>query len=52
MNQSQEIVDRYLQLVQEILMNSMYQDRAIDPWSHPVFNQQTRVWVWTGRSRP
>jgi hypothetical protein len=28
------IVDRYLQLMQEVLVNAIYQDRAMDPWSH------------------
>ncbi len=38
MEQPRGIVDRYLQLTQEVLMNSIYQDRAIDPWSPPVFD--------------
>jgi O-methyltransferase len=42
MSQSQRIADRYLQLVQEILINSMYQDRATDPWSQPVFDPRKR----------
>ncbi len=42
MEQSRGITDRYLQLVQEILINSIYQDRAIDPWSQPVFDAGKR----------
>ena len=30
MSQSPGIVDRYLQLIQEMLINSVYQDRATD----------------------
>jgi hypothetical protein len=41
MSQSPGIVDRYLQLMQEMLINSIYQDRAIDPWSHPTFDAFT-----------
>ena len=32
------IGNRYLQLMEEILINAIYQDRAIDPWSPPVFD--------------
>ena len=42
MSQSHAIVDRYLHLMQEMLINSIYQDRAIDPWSHPTFDVQKR----------
>jgi hypothetical protein len=42
MEQSRGITDRYLQLVQEILINSIYQDRAIDPWSQPTFDARKR----------
>jgi O-methyltransferase len=42
MNHSPEILDRYLRLVQEILINAIYQDRAMDPWSHPVFDARKR----------
>ena len=42
MEQSRGIIDRYLELVQEILNNSIYQDRAIDPWSHPTFDAKKR----------
>ena len=42
MSDSPAIVDRYLQLVQEIVINAIYQDRAIDPWSHPVFDSRKR----------
>jgi O-methyltransferase len=42
MEQSRGIVDRYLQLMQEMLINAIYQDRAIDPWSHPTFEAQKR----------
>ena len=38
MKQSRGITDRYLQLMQEVLINSIYQDRAIDPWSQPMFD--------------
>ena len=41
MSQSPGIVGRYRQLVQEMLINSVYQDRAIDPWSHPTFDTFT-----------
>jgi Macrocin-O-methyltransferase (TylF) len=36
------IADRYLDLIQEVLINSIYQDRAIDPWSQPVFDARKR----------
>jgi hypothetical protein len=42
MSQSQGAADRYLQLVQEILIKAIYQDRAIDPWSQPTFDAQKR----------
>ena len=42
MNESPAIVDRYLHLMQEVLINAIYQDRAIDPWSHPVFDSRKR----------
>jgi O-methyltransferase len=42
MNQPHGTVDRYLLLVQEILINSIYQDRAIDPWSQQLFDQRKR----------
>ena len=42
MNGSSTAVDRYLQLMQEILINAIYQDRAIDPWSPPVFDDRRR----------
>ena len=34
--------DRYLQLMEEILINAIYQDRATDPWSQPVFDDRKR----------
>jgi hypothetical protein len=37
-----EMIDRYLHLLQEILINAIYQDRAIDPWSRPTFDARTR----------
>ncbi len=42
MEQSRRNIGRYLQLVQEILINSIYLDRAIDPWSHPTFDSRKR----------
>jgi hypothetical protein len=42
MNESSAIADRYLQLMQEILINAIYQDRAMDPWSQPVFDARKR----------
>jgi O-methyltransferase len=36
------LIDRYLHLVQEVLINAIYQDRAIDPWSRPTFDTRTR----------
>jgi hypothetical protein len=36
------MVDRYLDLMQEVLINAIYQDRAIDPWSQPVFDARKR----------
>jgi O-methyltransferase len=36
------IADRYLHVVQEILINAIYQDQAIDPWSPPVFDERRR----------
>ena len=38
----QRIIDRYLKLTQEVLINSVYQDRATDPWSQPVFDALKR----------
>ena len=43
-------VDRYLHLMQETLINAIYQDRAIDPWSPPVFDDRKRDGDWTGRT--
>ena len=40
MNESSALIDRYLQLMQEVLINAIYQDRAMDPWSQPVFERQ------------
>jgi Macrocin-O-methyltransferase (TylF) len=42
MNASFPIVDRYLDLMQEVLINAIYQDRAMDPWSKPVFDARKR----------
>ena len=42
MEQLPTIIDRYLHLIQEILINSNYQDRATDPWSPPVFDTLKR----------
>ena len=42
MEQSRGTLDRYLQLMQEVLINSIYQDRAIDPWSQPTFDAMKR----------
>jgi O-methyltransferase len=42
MNDSAAIVDRYLDLMQEVLINAIYQDRAMDPWSQPVFDGHKR----------
>jgi Macrocin-O-methyltransferase (TylF) len=42
MNESSGLVDRYLQLMQEILINAIYEDRATDPWSQPVFDARKR----------
>src|SRR5580692_2144840 len=36
------VLDRYLDLMQEILINAIYQDRAMDPWSQPVFDAWKR----------
>ena len=36
------LTDRYLHLMQEVLINSIYQDRATDPWSPPVFDTLKR----------
>jgi hypothetical protein len=33
MSQSPWIVHRYLDFMQEVLINAVYQDRAVDPWS-------------------
>ena len=38
MNEQPGLVDQYLQLMQEVLINAIYQDRAMDPWSQPVFD--------------
>ncbi len=42
MNESSAIIDRYLQLMHEVLINAIYQDRAMDPWSQPVFDARKR----------
>jgi O-methyltransferase len=42
MNESPAIVDRYLHMMQEVLINAIYQDRAMDPWSQPVFDARKR----------
>jgi O-methyltransferase len=42
MNETSTAIDRYLHLMQEILINSIYQDRAMDPWSQPVFDARKR----------
>jgi O-methyltransferase len=42
LEQPPAIMDRYLQLVQEVLINSIYQDRATDPRSHPFFDAPKR----------
>jgi O-methyltransferase len=42
MNDSSAVMDRYLHLMQEVLINAIYQDRAMDPWSHPVFDARKR----------
>ena len=36
------VVDRYLDLMEEALINAIYQDRAMDPWSQPVFDARKR----------
>jgi O-methyltransferase len=52
MKQSRGIVDRYLHRIQEIVINAIYQDRAIDPWSQPVFDSRKRDagLYWPGRA--
>ena len=40
--QASTMVKRYLHLMQEILINAIYQDRAMDPWSQPVFDAGKR----------
>jgi len=42
MNEVSPMVDRYLQLTQEVLIIAIYEDRAMDPWSRPVFDQSKR----------
>ena len=42
MDELHSVADRYIWLVQEILINSIYQDRAMDPWSAPVFDPRKR----------
>ena len=42
MNDSSGIVERYLQLMQEVLINAIYQGRAMDPWSQPEFDARRR----------
>ncbi len=42
MSEKHGVLDCYLQLAQEILIKSIYQDRAIDPWSPPVFDTLKR----------
>ena len=52
MEQSPTIIGRYLHMTQEILINSIYQDRATDPWSAAVFDPQSETQAWTGPSKP
>jgi O-methyltransferase len=42
-------VGRYLDLMESVLINSIYQDEAMDPWSPPVYDEQRRD---TGRDWP
>ncbi len=42
MHEPRGIADRYLQLMQEVLINAIYQDRAMDPWSQSVFDARKR----------
>ncbi len=43
------LVARYLDLVESVLINSIYRDRAMDPWSAPVYDERRRE---TGRDWP
>ena len=52
MNELSAMVDRYLQLMEEALINAIYQDRATDPWSQPCSTPASAIRGWTGRSRP
>ena len=52
MTESLNTLDRYLDLMQEVLINSIYQDRAMDPWSQPVFDvAEARLAGSIGRTR-
>ena len=42
MEQPPTIIDRYLNVTQEVLINSIYHDRATDPRSSPVFDTLKR----------
>jgi O-methyltransferase len=42
MNEPSVVTTRYLQLMEEILINAIFQDRAMDPWSQPVFDAHKR----------
>ena len=52
MGNAAAMTDLYLNLTQQILINAIYQDRATDPWSQPVFDTPgPRSLARTGRSR-
>jgi O-methyltransferase len=42
MKEASKSADRYLRLMQEVLINLIYQDRAMDPWSQPVYDAGKR----------
>jgi O-methyltransferase len=42
MNDPSAVGDRYLHMMEEVLINAIYLDRAMDPWSHPVSDARKR----------
>ena len=46
---SPAIADRYLDLIQEVLINAIYQDNSMAPWTPAVYDAQTRS---SGRDWP
>jgi O-methyltransferase len=41
-DKAHKAIDLYLDLMQEVLINAIYQDRSMAPWTPPVFDAATR----------